>query len=214
MALPKEQIEQVKNQLIGQIESTFPKERKDKAISQIASMNEEELEQFLIQNKLIKTNPESVEEETKVFRLIVEGKIPSTKIAENKDAIAVLEINPISEGHTLIIPKSLANSSKELTKSTFDLANEIKEKLEAAFSPKEVKIISTNSFGEEIINLIPIYKNENLNSERSHLEKHELKKLKEEIENTKVKEKEIKKEKPKPKKIITDKNTWLPRRKP
>ncbi|MDO8467513.1 MAG: HIT domain-containing protein [Nanoarchaeota archaeon] len=212
--IPKEQIEQVKNQLIGQIESTFPKERKDKAISQIASMNEEELEQFLIQNKLIKTNSESVEEETKIFRLIVEGKIPSTKVAENSDAIAVLEINPISNGHILIIPKSPAPSSKELTKSAFDLANEIKEKLEAAFSPKEVKIISTNSFGEEIINLIPVYKNENLNSKRSHLEKHELVKLKEEIDSVKVKEKEIKKEKSKSKKILTDKNTWLPRRKP
>ena len=37
--------------------------------------------------------------------MIIEEKIPSYKIQENK-AVAVLEINPISEGHTIVIPKN------------------------------------------------------------------------------------------------------------
>ena len=37
--------------------------------------------------------------------MIVEGKIPSYKIAENEDFFAFLDINPVAEGHTLVIPK-------------------------------------------------------------------------------------------------------------
>lgn len=40
-----------------------------------------------------------------VFCAIVEGKIPSQKVYETPTVLAFLDINPISEGHTLIIPK-------------------------------------------------------------------------------------------------------------
>jgi len=41
-----------------------------------------------------------------VFCKIVSGQIPSLKIFENNDVLAFLDINPISDGHTLVIPKS------------------------------------------------------------------------------------------------------------
>ena len=40
-----------------------------------------------------------------VFTMIAEGKIPSYKIAENEYFYAFLDINPVVEGHTLVIPK-------------------------------------------------------------------------------------------------------------
>lgn len=40
-----------------------------------------------------------------VFTKIIQGKIPSYKIAEDDDFYAFLDINPLKEGHTLIIPK-------------------------------------------------------------------------------------------------------------
>jgi histidine triad (HIT) family protein len=40
-----------------------------------------------------------------VFSKIVRGEIPSYKIAENERYFAFLDINPIAEGHTLVIPK-------------------------------------------------------------------------------------------------------------
>ncbi|MCD7971413.1 MAG: HIT family protein [Candidatus Azobacteroides sp.] len=40
-----------------------------------------------------------------IFSQIVEGKIPSYKIAENEKFYAFLDIHPLKEGHTLIIPK-------------------------------------------------------------------------------------------------------------
>ncbi|MDR1584447.1 MAG: HIT family protein [Prevotellaceae bacterium] len=40
-----------------------------------------------------------------IFSKIVVGDIPSYKIAENENYFAFLDINPLTEGHTLVIPK-------------------------------------------------------------------------------------------------------------
>ena len=40
-----------------------------------------------------------------IFSRIVAGEIPSYKIAENDEFYAFLDINPMTQGHTLVIPK-------------------------------------------------------------------------------------------------------------
>lgn len=40
-----------------------------------------------------------------IFTRIIEGEIPSYKIAEDDRFFAFLDINPLSEGHTLVVPK-------------------------------------------------------------------------------------------------------------
>ncbi|HMS51612.1 MAG: HIT family protein [Sphingobacteriales bacterium] len=40
-----------------------------------------------------------------IFSRIIAGQIPSYKIAENDRYFAFLDINPIAEGHTLVVPK-------------------------------------------------------------------------------------------------------------
>jgi histidine triad (HIT) family protein len=40
-----------------------------------------------------------------IFTRIIEGEIPSYKIAEDENYFAFLDINPLAEGHTLVIPK-------------------------------------------------------------------------------------------------------------
>ena len=40
-----------------------------------------------------------------IFTKIVKGEIPSYKIAETDDFYAFLDINPIAEAHSLIVPK-------------------------------------------------------------------------------------------------------------
>ena len=40
-----------------------------------------------------------------IFCKIVNGKIPSEKIFENDNFIVIKDVNPVSEGHCLIIPK-------------------------------------------------------------------------------------------------------------
>lgn len=41
-----------------------------------------------------------------IFSRIVSGEIPAWKVAESKDFLAFLDINPLAEGHTLVIPKN------------------------------------------------------------------------------------------------------------
>ncbi len=52
--LSEEQTEQLKKQLLQQIDSSFPEDRKESAKQKIAVMNSEVLEEFLKQNKLVK----------------------------------------------------------------------------------------------------------------------------------------------------------------
>lgn len=40
-----------------------------------------------------------------VFTKIIKGEIPCYKIAEDEHYFAFLDINPVKEGHTLVIPK-------------------------------------------------------------------------------------------------------------
>ncbi len=44
-------------------------------------------------------------EETCVFCKIVKGEIPSYKVYEDEDFLAFLDIKPLANGHTLVIPK-------------------------------------------------------------------------------------------------------------
>ena len=40
-----------------------------------------------------------------IFTRIINGEIPSYKVAEDENYFAFLDINPLSEGHTLVVPK-------------------------------------------------------------------------------------------------------------
>jgi histidine triad (HIT) family protein len=41
-----------------------------------------------------------------IFCQIVRGESPAVKIFENETVLAFLDINPVSKGHTLVIPKA------------------------------------------------------------------------------------------------------------
>ena len=40
-----------------------------------------------------------------LFTKIINGEIPSYKVAETRDFYAFLDINPLARGHTLVVPK-------------------------------------------------------------------------------------------------------------
>lgn len=55
-----------------------------------------------------------------IFTKIVQGEIPSYKIAENEDYFSFLDINPNAKGHALVIPKKEVNKIFDLEKSEYD----------------------------------------------------------------------------------------------
>ena len=67
-----------------------------------------EEQQNELQKKLKSMSPEQLQELQKqncVFCRIVKGEIPSLKVYEDEVCISVLDINPASKGHLLILPK-------------------------------------------------------------------------------------------------------------
>jgi len=200
--LTEEQVISIKSQLLKQIDSwQTDEDKKKKAKRYIQSLNAEQLEQFLIQNKLIKTSDRTEKlEEKKVeqqcpFCLIVKEKIPSYKIDENKENIAVLEINPLSKGHTLIIPKKHLRIDK-LPSSAFTLAKKITRKIKSKLKAENISIQTAEISGHAAINIIPIYKNKKL--EKYKAKEEELKQVQEKLKTKKRKSRKIKAKKQKP----------------
>jgi len=218
MELSGEQIEEFKKQIVQQIESSFSEDKKGPAIERVKTMNDEEFIEFLKKNKLLgsESGEDSSEEQSignaneSPFRLIVEGKIPAYVIDENKDCIAVLEINPVSKGHIIIIPKRIVSPPLSIPKSVFTLAKKISKNIEKNFKPKEVLISSSQALGEIIINILPVYTNESLSSPRKQVSKEELEALKNILEK---KKKAKQARKPRVKKIEESK-IWFPKRIP
>ena len=54
-----------------------------------------------------------------IFTKIIEGKIPSYKVAENDDFYAFLDINPNAKGHTLVVPKKQENKIFDLDEKSY-----------------------------------------------------------------------------------------------
>lgn len=50
-----------------------------------------------------------------VFDKIIRGEIPAQKVYEDDGVIAILDINPLAEGHCLVIPKEPAPTMGELS---------------------------------------------------------------------------------------------------
>jgi diadenosine tetraphosphate (Ap4A) HIT family hydrolase len=201
--LSEQQAEQIKKQLFEQVKK-LPEEKRTLLQQNIEDMNPEELEEFLLKNNLIKSKQTEC-----IFCSIIKKQTPSYIIDENEAVLAVLEINPISQGHVIIIPKEHSDKPQP---QAIELAQSISEKIKRVFKPKTIKIESTNLFGHEIINVLPIYKDETLESPKIKAEPEQLqeiqKKLTQHLEEPKPQHKEKKEE------IISDKNTWLPRRIP
>ncbi len=96
-----------------------------------------------------------------VFSKIVSGEIPSYKIAESELFYAFLDINPVTAGHTLVIPKIevdyIFDIDSEEYKLLFAFAREVAKGIKSAIPCKRVGIAV---IGLEVphahIHLIPI----------------------------------------------------------
>ena len=55
-----------------------------------------------------------------IFTKIINGEIPSYKVAETEDFYAFLDINPNSKGHTLCIPKIEVDKIFDLPEKTYN----------------------------------------------------------------------------------------------
>lgn len=171
MALASEKAEEIKQQLITQIENSKI-ENKEEIKEHLLNLNEEQLEEFLKQNKIELTESGKLKQESSkqtasqcIFCSIAKNQVSSFKIAETNKAIAILELNPLSKGHSIIIPLEHLKTDK-LPKSALSLAQKIAKKIKTKLKPEDIKIETSSFQGHALINVIPIYKD-------AKLEKHQ-----------------------------------------
>jgi len=55
-----------------------------------------------------------------LFTKIINGEIPSYKVAENNDFYAFLDVNPNAKGHTLVVPKKETDKLFDLDEETYN----------------------------------------------------------------------------------------------
>ena len=98
-----------------------------------------------------------------IFTKIIKGEIPSYKIHENEKFYAFLDINPLTKGHTLVIPKKeidyLFDIDDAILSEMIVYAKNIAIAIQKALSSKRVGLMV---IGLEVshahIHLIPIQK--------------------------------------------------------
>jgi histidine triad (HIT) family protein len=83
-----------------------------------------------------------------IFCKIISGEIPSVKIYEDDRALAFMDINPLNDGHLLIIPKAHAATIHEITEADFLAVMSATHKLAAAvqktLAPEGINILQLN----------------------------------------------------------------------
>lgn len=107
-----------------------------------------------------------------LFCKIASGDIPSYKIYEDEIVIAFLDINPDSNGHTLIIPKKHCLDMNDIPLDTlthiFKIAKELKVKIESKLNADGLTFVQNNGDIQEVkhfhLHLKPYYKANELKS--------------------------------------------------
>ncbi len=168
MTLTDEETSTIKEHLLTQL-TNFPEDKRKQIEEQITSMTNEQVENFIEQNKLTHLGEQCI------FCSIVADKSPSFKISEDEKNIAILEINPLSKGHVLIVPKEHSDKIEESAKI---LAQTIAMRLKEKFKPKEIKINELKIMGHALLEVVPIYGDE---TKKKQATEEELKSLQEEI---------------------------------
>lgn len=97
-----------------------------------------------------------------IFTKIIQGEIPCYKIAEDDQHFAFLDINPIAEGHTLVVPKKEVDYIFDLEDETVSQLMIFAKKVALAID-ESLGTIRTGVIVEGLevphahIHLVPIY---------------------------------------------------------
>lgn len=123
-----------------------------------------------------------------IFSKIVTGEIPAYKVAEDENFLAFLDISPVAEGHTLVIPKKevdyLFDLNEELYTGLHLFAKKVAAGLKKAIPCQKVGVLV---LGLEVphahIHLVPMKTEADLLnfSKKLHLTKEDFEKIRKKI---------------------------------
>ena len=103
-----------------------------------------------------------------IFCKIAAGEIPSRKIYEDSDLIAIMDLNPTSKGHSLIIPKehctNIYDIDEDIAAKVMKTAKKLATKMTVALNCDGFNLLQNNgeTAGQTMfhfhVHLIPRYK--------------------------------------------------------
>ena len=98
-----------------------------------------------------------------IFSKIIAGEIPSYKVAEDDKHFAFLDINPVAEGHVLVVPKREVDYIFDLTDEEIAAIGVFAKKVAAALKRAvPCRKIGVTVLGLEVphahIHLVPLHK--------------------------------------------------------
>lgn len=113
-----------------------------------------------------------------IFCKIINNEIPCTKVYENNDVLAFLDIAPSNFGHTLVIPKKHIETFDEADENTLlklnIIAKKIAKKLKEHYKGYNILINNKEVAGQVVphlhIHVIPRTKDDNFKLEWTHKE--------------------------------------------
>lgn len=107
-----------------------------------------------------------------IFCKIANGEIPSKTLYEDKDFRVILDIEPASKGHALILPKEhfqdIFDLNEEISKKVFSLAVKMSKEMKDTLQCDGFNILQNNGIdgGQTVfhfhMHLIPRYKNDDI----------------------------------------------------
>lgn len=110
-----------------------------------------------------------------IFTRIAKGEIPSYKVAESEDYYAFLDISPLAEGHTLVIPKKVEDDyifhlDSDVYEGLWAFARKVAVAIKAAVPCKRVGVAV---LGMEVphthIHLVPLNTEGDMDFRKEHL---------------------------------------------
>ena len=110
-------------------------------------------------------------QEPSIFTKIINGEIPAYKIYEDDRVVAFLEVHPISDGHTLLVPKKQVDHIWDLDDSDYIYLWQVAKKLgghirDIIGSPRVGVVVEGFGVPHAHIHLIPIYKGNDLKKQQ------------------------------------------------
>ena len=105
-----------------------------------------------------------------IFCKIIKGDIPSYTVYEDDDFKAFLDINPITNGHVLLVPKThykdLFEIPEEMIMKIYKAVLKINDKLKDKLDMEGLTLIQNNGLGQDVkhyhLHLVPRYPHDDI----------------------------------------------------
>lgn len=105
-----------------------------------------------------------------IFCKIIKGEIPSYTIYEDDIVKVFMDINPISNGHSMVVPKKHTENLETIDFDVLNHIDEVSKKMYKTFKEKlncsGLTRMQNNGYGQDVkhyhLHLVPRYENDGL----------------------------------------------------